>query len=137
MDAERRKIYEVVVQNIAEALGLDEEEVHLEDTLIEDLGAESLDFLDIAFRLEQDLGIKIPRGDIQARAAESAGDEPFEVDGVLTAVGLARLREAMPEIPDERFKEGMTVREIPYLFTVETFFNLCVRLVGEKSAVTA
>lgn len=131
---DRDRIYDVVVTNIAEALGLDKDEVHLEDTLIEDLGAESLDFLDIAFRLEQDLGIKIPRGDIQSRAAESAGDEPFEVDGVLTAIGLARLKEAMPEVPAERFKSGLTVREIPYLFTVETFFNLCVRLVAEKGA---
>ncbi len=128
------EIYQVVVTNIAEALGLDNDEVHLEDTLIEDLGAESLDFLDIAFRLEQDLGIKIPRGDIQQRAEQTAGEDAFEVDGVLTATGLQALREAMPEVAAEKFKEGLTVREIPYLFTVETFYNLCVRLVAEKAS---
>ena len=132
----RDEIFKVVQTNIAEALGLDADEVHLKDTLIEDLGAESLDFLDIAFRLEQDLGIKIPRGDVQSRAEQSAGDDPFEVDGVLTAVGLQKLREAMPEVTPDKFKAGLTTREIPYLFTVETFHNLCVRLVDDKEKGT-
>ncbi|MDP7112750.1 MAG: acyl carrier protein, partial [Myxococcota bacterium] len=99
-------------------------------------GAESLDFLDIAFRLEESFGIKIPRGDIQQKAeAEAAtGADAFEIDGVLTDLGLAKLREALPEVPDDRFREGLTVREIPTLFTVETFVNLVVRLLEEKEA---
>ena len=134
MPVDREKVFEVVRSCFAEALGLDDDEVTLDACVIEDLGAESLDFLDIAFRLEESFGIKIPRGDIQRQAEEEAseGDEPFEIDGVLTDLGMTKLREAMPEVPEERFVPGLTVREIPLLFTVETFLNLVVRLIEEK-----
>jgi acyl carrier protein len=134
MPADRNEVFAIVRNCFAEALGLDDDEVELDSLVIEDLGAESLDFLDIAFRLEEAFGIKIPRGDIQRQAEEEASgsEEPFEVDGVLTEAGLAKLREAMPEIPADRFKVGLTVREIPMLFTVETFLNLVIKLLEEK-----
>ncbi len=134
MPVDREQVFAVVQECFAEALGLDEDEVTLDATVIDDLGAESLDFLDISFRLEEAFEVKIPRGDIQRGAEEEAaqGGEPFEVDGVLTAHGLVRLREALPEVPSERFRDGMTVREIPTLFTVETFLNLVVKLLEEK-----
>ena len=137
MAMDRDEVFGVVRGCFAEALGLDDDEVTLDSLVIEDLGAESLDFLDIAFRLEEAFGIKIPRGDIQQKAEEeaAAGAEPFEVDGVLTELGLHKLREAMPEVPQDRFREGLTVREIPTLFTVETFLNLVVRLLEEKEQV--
>jgi acyl carrier protein len=136
MAVDRDEVFEVVRNCFAEALGLDDDEVNLDDFVIDDLGAESLDFLDIAFRLEESFGIKIPRGDIQQKAeAEAAtGTDAFEIDGVLTDLGLAKLREALPEVPDDRFREGLTIREIPTLFTVETFVNLVVRLLEEKEA---
>ncbi len=136
MPVERDEVFHVVRSCFADALGLDDDEVTLDSFVIDDLGAESLDFLDIAFRLEEAFGIKIPRGDIQekAEAQAVAGDEPFEVDGVLTGTGLTKLREALPEVPDDCFRDGLTVREIPTLFTVETFVNLVVRLLEEKEA---
>jgi len=134
MPVDRNEVFLIVRNCFAEALGLDDDEVELDSLVIEDLGAESLDFLDIAFRLEEAFGIKIPRGDIQRQAEEEAtgSEEPFEVDGVLTEAGLAKLREAMPEIPADRFRVGLNVREIPTLFTVETFLNLVVKLLEEK-----
>jgi hypothetical protein len=51
---------------------------------------------------------------------------------VLTTHGLTRLREALPEVPADRFREDLTVREIPTLFTVETFVNLVVKLLEDK-----
>lgn len=134
MAVDRDQVFAVVQECFAEALGLDEDEVTLDATVIDDLGAESLDFLDISFRLEEAFGIKIPRGDIQRSAEEEAahGGEPFEIDGVLTAHGLSKLREALPEVPPHHFREGLTVREIPTLFTVETFLNLVVKLLDEK-----
>ena len=126
------EVFAIVRSCFAEALGLDDDEVTLDATVIEDLGAESLDFLDIAFRLEEAFGIKIPRGDIQGGAEAGTEDQPFEIDGVLTELGLTKLREAMPEVPADRFRSGLTVREIPTLFTVETFVNLVVRLLDEK-----
>lgn len=134
MPVDRDQVFVIVQECFAEALGLDEEEVTLDATVIDDLGAESLDFLDISFRLEEAFEIKIPRGDIQRSAEEEAahGGEPFEIDGVLTAHGLAKLREALPEVPPQRFREDLTVREIPTLFTVETFLNLVVKLVEDR-----
>lgn len=136
MPVDRDEVFKVVQSCFADALGLDDDEVTLDSFVIDDLGAESLDFLDIAFRLEEAFEIKIPRGDIQEKAeAEAAsGDEPFEVDGMLTPMGLARLREALPEVPDDQFRDDLTVREIPTLFTVETFVNLVARLLEEKEA---
>jgi len=136
MAVDRDKVFDIVRNCFAEALGLDDDEVNLDDFVIDDLGAESLDFLDIAFRLEEAFEIKIPRGDIQQKAeAEAAvGVDAFEVDGVLTELGLSKLREALPEVPEDRFREGLTVREIPTLFTVETFVNLVVKLLEEKEA---
>jgi len=134
MPVDREEVFAVVQKCFADALGLDDDEVTLDALVIDDLGAESLDFLDIAFRLEEAFSIKIPRGDIQQKAEEEATEsgEPFEIDGVLTGTGLSKLRDALPEIPGERIKPGLTVREIPLLFTVETFLNLVVKLVEEK-----
>lgn len=115
----------------AEALGLEEDEVALHHKVIGDLEAESLDFLDIAFRLERAFDIKIPRGGIEQAARE--GGDGVDEQGVLTDEGRARLQEAMPEVPAEEFVAGMRVTEIPELFRVATFYNLVIRLMAEQA----
>ncbi len=127
------EIWARVVDAFCEALGLDEDEVETDALVIDDLGAESLDFLDIAFRLERAFGIKIPRGEIQQRAEEGTA-EAFEVDGKLTESGAVALREAMPEVDPAQIAAGFPVRDIPRLFTVQTFLNLVTKLVREKEA---
>jgi acyl carrier protein len=126
-------IWAKVVDAFCEALGLDEDEVEKGALVIDELGAESLDFLDIAFRLERAFGVKIPRGEVQQRAEEGAA-EAFEEDGKLTAAGAVALREAMPEVDSDKISAGFPVRDIPRLFTVETFSNLVTKLVREKEA---
>ncbi len=126
-------IWDKVVDAFCEALGLDEDEVERDALVIDDLGAESLDFLDIAFRLERAFGIKIPRGEVQ-RAAEDGTDDVFEVEGKLTDAGAVALREAMPEVDAAKIAAGFPVRDIPRLFTVQTFLNLVTKLVREKEA---
>lgn len=131
------KTWEKVRTAFAEALGLDEDEVSYDSKVIGDLGAESLDFLDIAFRLERAFDIKIPRGGIERTAQTGMGDEPYEVAGVLTPLALQKLAEAMPEIPREEFREGLRTSEMATLFRVATFYNLVVHLVAEKAAAQA
>jgi acyl carrier protein len=126
-------VYEKVVEEFCEALGLDEDEIEPDSTVIEDLGAESLDFLDIAFRLERAFGIKVPRGEIQ-RSAEATAGEEFEVEGKLTAAGAEALRKAMPEVDPDQIEEGFPVRDIPQLFTVRTFHSMVLKLLAEKEA---
>ena len=125
-------VWAKVQDAFAVALGLEEDEVVPEARLIEDLGAESLDFLDIVFRLERSFDIKIPRGGIEAEAREDV-DGVYEVDGVLTTEGLAKLIEVMPEVPAEEFREGLRVSEIPELFRVATFYNIVMLLLAQKA----
>jgi acyl carrier protein len=129
LDAE---VWTKVRDAFAVALGLEEDEVVPEARLIEDLGAESLDFLDIVFRLERSFDIKIPRGGIEAEARDEL-EGVYEVDGVLTAEGLAKLTELMPEVPAEEFVEGLRVSEIPELFRIQTFYNIVTLLLAQKA----
>ena len=127
-------IFAPVQDAFAEALGLDLDEVEYGSKIIDDLGAESLDLLDIVFRLERAFDIKIPRGGIESAAKEGLAEgESYEVNGVLTALGLEKLSEAMPEVPSEEFREGLKVAEVPLLFRVATFCRLVCHLLEEKA----
>ena len=117
---------------ICEALGRDPAPLDLSQRLIEDLGAESIDYLDILFRLERTFGVKIPRGQITKEARGELTEEEFQKEGILTPVGVEKLKEYLKEVPPERFRPGLKVGEIPLLFTVETFCNLVVRALREK-----
>jgi acyl carrier protein len=130
-----KEIFEKVQESIVEALGVDEEEVTPAATLFEDLGAESLDLLDIVFRLEKAFGIKIPRSGIQQDilASEGLKEEDLLVDGAFTALGAQKLRERMPEIDKDRIHEGFRVDDIPTLFTVQTFVNIVKQVLVEKA----
>lgn len=122
---------------VAEVLGREESEVQPNSSLMNDLNAESLDFLDLLFRLESAFGIKIPRGGIQRATQGSLTDAEFQQNGVLTEAALERLRVLMPEVPAGKLKTGLTAREIPALFTPETFARLVAWRIGEMEAEKA
>ncbi len=134
LDVADEQIWSKVRLAFADALGLEEDEVELHHRIIEELEAESLDFLDIAYKLEVSFDIKIPRGGIENAAKDGIEDGGYEVNGVLTETALTRLAEAMPEIPSDKFSAGLRVSEVPELFIVATFYNLVVRLIVEKNA---
>ena len=112
---------------IAESLCVDLEEVQLQSNLINDLGAESIDFLDIMFQLEKQFDIKIPQREIESQARGTMDPADFEVDGNLQAKGIERLQELIPEIDKGAWQEGMALRELPSLFTVEVFYGMVQR----------
>lgn len=116
---------------LAETIGVKEEEIALDSSIIDDLGADSLDLLDLVFRLEQAFKIRITRGEIEKRTRETMPNEDFESDGLLTEKAKKALQEALPEVDSSRFKENLRKSEIPRLFTVRTF----LRLVKEKLEV--
>jgi acyl carrier protein len=118
-----KDVVQVVREVIAEALARDVSEVQVEHNLMEDLGAESLDFLDIVFKLERAFGIQITRGEMERAARGDMTDEEFAPAGVISEAGLARLRELMPEA-GERIKPGLRPVQILALFSVKTFVNL-------------
>jgi acyl carrier protein len=131
-----KEIYEQVKEAVVEALGVEEEEVNPNAVLFDDLGAESLDLLDIVFRLEKTFNIKIPRGGIQQDmlAAEGIKEEDVIVDGALTALGAEKLLERMPEVDKSRIHEGFRIDDIATLFTVQTFVNIVKLQLGQKQA---
>ena len=126
------QIWVKVQDAFAAALGLEEDEIELEARLIEELGAESLDFLDIVYRLERAFDIKIPRGGIET-TAQAEADGVYEVDGILTEDGLNALRQLMPEVPSVEIREGLRVTEVPELFRVATFYNIVAHLIEQKA----
>jgi len=110
---------------VAEALGKKPEEVRVESNLMEELGAESLDFLDIVFRLEREFGIQITRGEMERAARGDMSADEFAPGGVVSERGLARLRELMPEAAD-RIQPGLRASMILTLFTVTTFASMVI-----------
>lgn len=120
-------IYPQVAEIIADALGCDEDEVKPDSSLINDLDAESIDFLDIVFRLEREFKVKIPRGKAVEEARGDLTEEEFEQGGVVTDAGLDRIKAYMTEVPDDRFTSPMKSPEIPKLFTTETFCKMVIR----------
>jgi acyl carrier protein len=115
-------IGDIVCQVVAEALGRDVE-VRVTSNLMDDLGAESLDFLDIVFKLEQTFGIQITRGEMERAAKGDMSDEDFAPGGVISDAGLQRLRELMPEAA-HRINAGLRPMQILSLFSVQTFVNI-------------
>ena len=116
-------VEDAVREIVATSLGRALDGVRLESALMEDLGAESLDLLDIVFGIEREFGIEITRGEMERAARGEMTDDEFAPAGVLSEAGLARLRELMPEAA-HRIQPGLRAREILALFTVQTFANL-------------
>ena len=102
---------------LVEALGVDEDDVTPEATLTGDLGAESIDFLDIVFRLEKAFDIKIPRGELFPESIMT--DPQYVKDGKFTPAGVDELRKRMPFANIEEFAKNPVAREFGNLFTVD------------------
>ncbi|MGB8434749.1 MAG: phosphopantetheine-binding protein [Burkholderiales bacterium] len=120
-------VYPTVAATIADALGCDVEDVKIDVSLIEGLDAESIDFLDLVFRLERAFKVKIPRGKIVEDARGDLPEAEFEEKGIVTDAGMARLRTFLSELPADRIKSPLKVADVPRLFTAETFCKLVVR----------
>ena len=132
--AEIDAVFPKVAETMADALGCDVEDIKPNVSLIEGLDAESIDFLDMVFRLERAFKIKIPRGKIVENARGDLPEAEFEQKGIVTEKGLAQLREYLSEVPADRFKTPLKAADIPRLFTPETFCKLVIR--AQREAAT-
>lgn len=122
MAISREEIFKKVQEVLVDALGLDEDEVTEDATLMGDLGAESIDFLDIVFRLEKTFNIKVPREELFP--AESILNNPeFVSGGKLTPKGLAELKARMPHTDLTEFEKDPDVNKIADLFNVGAIVN--------------
>jgi len=122
MAKSRDEIFQEVQWVLVDALGVDDDEVTAEATLMGDLGAESIDFLDIVFRLEKAFDIKIPREELFP--AESLMNNPeFVSNGKMTEKGLAELRDKVPHTDLSGFENDPDINKLGDLFTVGAIIN--------------
>ena len=117
----KEEVFEKVRESLVDALGVDDDEVTPEATLVGDLGAESIDFLDIVFRLEKSFDIKIPRGELFPEDILTNTD--YVVDGTINAEGLSELKKRMPFADLSKFEEKPLVQEFATSLTVQDMCN--------------
>jgi acyl carrier protein len=120
-------VFPKVAEIIAAALPCDLERVKPETSLIDDLGAQSVDFLDVVFRLERAFKVKIPRGKVVKEARGDLSESEFDQGGVVSQAGLERLKTFLNEVPSARITSPLKVADIPRLFTTETFCKMVIR----------
>jgi len=124
------EIFQKIQAALVDALGVDEEDVTPEATLVGDLGAESIDFLDIVFRLEKSFDIKIPRGELFPEDILTNSD--YVQDGKVTETGLEELRKRMPFADLDAFAENPVIQDFGNMLTVA---DMC-RFAESKVEVT-
>lgn len=124
----RDEIFDKVKEVLENALGVDAEEVTMDATLIGDLGAESIDFLDISFKLEQEFSIKIDQGELFPENLMS--DDSLVEDGKLTDKGMDLLRERMPHVDFSKLEQDRRLDQLSEVFTVSSLVDFIERKVS-------
>jgi acyl carrier protein len=128
----QEQIYAKITATLVEALNVDEEEIQPTATLQGDLGAESIDFLDIVFRLEREFGVRIPRGELFPESIFQ-GDPEFVEGNRVTAQGLSELRARMPFADLSSFEQNPEISAIGDLFTVGMITRYIEGKLGQPS----
>ena len=132
MPMSRDEIYSKVQAVLVDALGVDEEEVTPNAVIRDDLGAESIDFLDIMFRLEKAFGIKIPKGEMMP---ENLANDPNVVqNGTVTPAGIAMLKSKMPHSDFSEFERDPKFDNMSKLFTVNAIVNYVQQKLEQPAA---
>ena len=126
----REELFEKVQATLVEALSVEEDEVTEEATLTADLGAESIDFLDIVFRLEKEFGIKIPQEELIPRDILSNAD--YVDNRKLNPAGLAALKHSMPHADLSQFEQDPDIDKLSDVFTVGTIINFVTAKLDAK-----
>ena len=126
-----KELFTKVQQTLAGALGVEESDITPEASLKRDLGAESIDFIDIVFRLEKTFDLKIPAGDLFP--SHLLNDERFVKEGVVTAKGLAELRAKLPYLELEEFTKDPQITKLADCFTVKMLLCYLNDRLGKSS----
>ncbi len=118
-------IYTAVQEAVAEALGLDEDEVTPDATLLDDLGAESIDLLDILFRLERSVGVKIQAADLADYVQGGIPDDEFgDENEIITPKGMEQLKKVMPQLADADLDGKLEADQVMSHFTVQNLVDM-------------
>ncbi|MEQ8785558.1 MAG: acyl carrier protein [Pirellulaceae bacterium] len=121
MPPTKSEVFEKIRTALVDALGVDDDEVTPEATLVGDLGAESIDFLDIVFRLEKAFDIEIPRSELFPE--DILTNAEYVQDGKVTDAGVAELKKRMPFADLSKFESNPVVQDFGNLLTVRDLAN--------------
>ncbi len=125
-------VFRELIPLIREVTGVREEQVKMDSVLMGDLGAESIDLLDLSFLIEETFGITIEADEFERQASQRIPGGIYEVNGYLTEQALAELRQALPEVSPESLRPGLKKIEVPSVLTVAVLVHLIQRKLADK-----
>jgi acyl carrier protein len=128
------EIFRALAPLVVEVTGRKLEEVRPSSVLVEELGAESIDLVDLSFLIEERFGVAIEPNEFEKRVRGRIPDGAYERDGLLTGEALAALREEIPEIDPGRLRDGLRKADLPSLLTVEVFARLIAGKLASRPA---
>ena len=122
-----QEVFQKLLPHIREVTGAPAERIRMDSLLMDDLGAESLDLLDLSFLIEEAFGVTIAGDEFERQARARMPDLVYERDGILTDEAVVELRKALPEVPPHRIHAGMPKLAVPRVLTVAVFVHLIQR----------
>ena len=132
-----KEIHERLLPLIQEVTGAGLEDIKPNSYLMRDLGAESLDLLDLSFLIEEEFGVVLEPDEFESRAKQQLGEVEYEKDGRLTEAALNELRKFRPEVNPDLLVQGMRTIELPGVMNVAVFVNLIRQKLSEKEPANA
>jgi acyl carrier protein len=134
MSVTETEAYDAVKEAIVGALGVDEDEVTPEATIFEDLGAESIDLLDVLFRIERSTSVKVQASDIGEHIQGGIPDDEFgNEEGIVSDKGLDQLKKVMPQIEPDSLRGSLRAEQVITLFTVKNLADLVASRAGGEA----
>ena len=124
--------FERLLPLLREVTGARADQVAMDSNLMADLGAESIDLLDLSFLIEETFGITLEADEFERQATDRIPGGQYERDGYLTPEALEELKKALPEVPAEKFRPGLKKIEVPSILNVAVFVHLIQRKVAQK-----
>jgi acyl carrier protein len=129
---QNEEIIEQIKRIIQQSCGIDPEVMHAHSTIFDELSIDSIDMVDILFQLERHYDIELKISEIEQQSKVEMGDEPFEINQVITAKGLEVLRRRMPEIDPNALTEGLTMFEVIKLINIQSLANMVLHQLAKK-----
>ncbi|MEN9993381.1 MAG: hypothetical protein RL762_38 [Bacteroidota bacterium] len=129
---QNEEIIEQIKRIIQQSCGIDPKVMHAKSTIFDELSIDSIDMVDILFQLERHYDIELKISEIEQQSKLEMGDEPFEVNQVITSKGLEVLRRRMPEIDPDKLTEGLTMFEVIKLINIQSLANMVTHQLAKK-----
>jgi acyl carrier protein len=126
------EIFEELKPLLVEVLGVAPETIRRESVLVADLGAESIDLLDLSFRIEEKFQVRIEANELEREAIKRIPGGVYEKDGYLTEAAIGEIKKSLPELDPAKFAQGLRKVDLPSLLTVAFFVQLIARKLAAK-----